>query len=235
MKSSLRLIAFAVFALFIGTAARAAAESKYLAGTMPDFLHLIPPPPITGSAEAKAELEYVSSLHQAAPAADIARGKDENKFTVFHFAPIIGAWLQPGKFPLTEALFKAIEAESKVATEAAKKAWQRPRPYHVAPDRFKDAIEHEDPKHFSYPSGHSTRGTLFALVLAELYPDKRAELLAKGYETGWLRVEGGVHYPSDVFAGRLVGQTLARTLLQTPSFQHDLAAVRAELAAGAKP
>ena len=79
----------------------------------------------------------------------------------------------PGKFPRTEALFKEVEAEAKTVVDDSKKFFQRPRPYHVAPERFPHSIEHEDPTHYSYPSGHSTRGTIFAaLLLAELFPDR---------------------------------------------------------------
>jgi membrane-associated phospholipid phosphatase len=108
------------------------------------------------------------------------------------------------------------------------------RPLRACPGRFPHASEHEDPKHYSYPSGHSTRGTVFALLLAELFPGQREAILAKGREAGWLRVQGGVHYPSDIYAGRVLGQELARDFLHRPEFQADLAAAKAELAAGTR-
>ena len=97
--------------------------------------------------------------------------------------------------------------------------------------RFPDAIEHEERTDYSYPSGHSTRGTLFALLLAELFPDRREAILAKGRDSGWLRVQGGVHYPTDIYAGRVLGQALARKFLSSPAFQRDFAAAQAELQA----
>jgi acid phosphatase (class A) len=118
-------------------------------------------------------------------------------------------------------------------TDDAKNVFQRPRPYHVAPDRFPHSIEHESPTHYSYPSGHSTRATVFAGLLAELWPDQREAILATGRECGWLRVEGGVHYPTDIYADRVLGQAIVRELLRNPAFQRDFAAVRAELAAAA--
>jgi acid phosphatase (class A) len=72
---------------------------------------------------------------------------------------------------------------------------------------------------------------VFAALLAELIPEKREALLEKGREIGWLRVIGGVHFPSDVFAGRVLGQALAREFLRSEKFQADLAAAHAELAA----
>jgi acid phosphatase (class A) len=208
-------------------------SAAYLPAGVPDTTTLLAPPPVAGSAEDRLDLENTATVHQAATGAELARSADENKLTIFHFAPAIGPWFVPGRFPRTEALFKEVEAEAKLSTDTAKKFYKRPRPYHIAPDRFPHSIEHEDPTHYSYPSGHATRGTVFALLLAELFPADREALLAKGRETGWLRVEGGVHYPTDIYAGRVLGQELVRDFLASPEFKADLAAARAELAAAA--
>ena len=212
----------------------ASLPAAYLAKGTPDANALLAPPPALGSAEDKFDLESTYTVHITATPAEIALGQDENKLTIYHYAPAIGAWFVPGKFPRTEALFKEVEVEAKAVTDDSKKYFKRPRPYHVAPARFPHSIEHEDPTHYSYPSGHSTRGTLFALLLAELFPDRREAILAKGREAGWLRVQGGVHYPTDVYAGRVLGQELARDFLRSEAFQHDLAEARAELAAAVR-
>ena len=209
-------------------------SAGYLPAGAPDTIALLAPPPNPGSGEDRQDLESTYAVYQAATPAELELSRDENKLTIFHYAPVIGPWFVPGKFPRTEALFKQVEAEAKAATDGAKKFYKRPRPYHVAPERFPHSVEHEDPTHYSYPSGHSTRGTVFAFLLAELFPDKREALLAKGREAGWLRVQGGVLYPTEVYAGRVLGQELARDFLRSPEFQADLVAVRAELAAAAK-
>ncbi len=205
--------------------------AAYLAPAAVDSLLLLPPPPEAGSRETAADLEEAYEVYRQRTPEERARAVDEVKLTPFHFAPVIGPWFVAGRFPKTEALFKRLERESKAMSTAAKKHWQRPRPYHADPARFADPVEHEERTDYSYPSGHSTRGTLYALILAEIFPDRRDALLAKGRETGWLRVLGGVHYPSDVFAGRVLGQAQARAFLRSESFQHDLAEARAELAA----
>ncbi len=204
-------------------------EAGYLRAGQPDALALLAPPVPPDSAEGRFELEATFTAHSTAAPELLARAADENKLTIFHFAPAIGAWFVPGKFPRTEALFKEVEAEAKKVTDDVKNVYRHPRPYHVAPERFPHAIEHEDPTHYGYPSGHSTRGTVFALLLAELWPEKRAALLEKSRDTGWLRVIGGVHFPSDIYAGRVLGQALAHEFLRSEKFQSDLAAARAEL------
>ncbi len=221
-----------VFAAFF--AVTALLPAAYLAQSTPYANALLAPPPVRGSAEDKFDLECTYTVHTTATPAEIALGQDENKLTIYHFAPAIGAWFVPGKFPRTEVLFKEVEAEAKTVVDDSKKYFKRPRPYHVAPERFPHSIEHEDPTHYSYPSGHSTRGTIFALLLAELFPEHREAILAKGREAGWLRVQGGVHYPSDVYAGRVLGQELVRNFLRSEAFQRDLAVVRAELTAASR-
>jgi acid phosphatase (class A) len=223
----------ALLALGIGTPLGAAdGRSHYVSARDIDVVHLLPPPPARGSAEDQLDFQNALAVHRAAPPADIARGHDENTLTLFHFAPAIGDWFGPGRFPKTEALFRRVESETRGVTDEAKNFFRRPRPYHVAPDLFPHSIEHEDPTHYSYPSGHATRGMVFALVLAEVFPEKREALLAKGRDAGWLRVEGGVHYPTDIFAGRVLGQVLAREFLRDTKFKSDLSAVREELLAG---
>ena len=229
------LFLFALVAALPLRAAPAAATAAYLADSHTDILSLLAPPPTAGSAEDKADLEAAYAVASTATPEQVALAKDEVKLSPFHFAPAIGPWFQPGHFPKLEALFKELETESKAVTSKGKKHWQRLRPYIVDPVRFPHAVEHEKPTDYSYPSGHSTRGTVYAAVLAEIFPEHRDALIAKGREVGWLRVQGGVHYPTDIYAGRVLGQALARDFLANPSFQHDLAAVKAEVAAAVTP
>ncbi len=162
---------------------------------------------------------------------DWALAKSEIDLTIFAFQPAIGPWFQPGKFPKTEALFHEVEAETKAATNPAKDKWKRQRPYQIDPSIAPVAPE----KSFSYPSGHSTRGTVYALLLAEIFPDKRDALLEIGRNIGWHRVIAGDHFPTDVVAGRVLGQAIAREFLANRKFQADLTAARQELTAARQP
>jgi acid phosphatase (class A) len=84
---------------------------------------------------------------------------------------------------------------------------------------------------FGYPSGHSARGTVYALLVAELFPDKKDAVLAIGRTIGWDRVLIGKHFPTDVQAGRVLGQAIYRELSANAEFQHDLAEAKAEISA----
>lgn len=220
------------FALLLCVQTVSGADAKYLNhSTVPDGVALLPPLPLPGSPEDVADADEAFHVYSTRTSEQFAQGKDENKLTIFHFAPVIGPRFQPGKFPVTEALFKQMEGEMKVATDELKEHFKRVRPYNAEPTRFPDSIEHEKMTSYSHPSGHSTRGTAYAMILGEIFPGKREALEAKGRETGWLRVQGGVHYPLDVYAGRVWGRALARAFLASPEFQHDLAEAKKELAA----
>lgn len=222
-----------IFTRFLGIAALvvfaagARAAGPYLHGVDPVLL--LAPPTVLHTPEDDADRETAFLVYSARTPADIARGKAEKTVTVFAFAPAIGAYLVPGKFPRLEALFKEVYAEAKTVSDVGKNHWNRPRPFVADPVRFSDPADPESTP--SYPSAHATRGALFALLLAELFPDQRAAILEKGRLIGWTRVEIGSHTPQDIYAGRVLGQAIAQALLRDPAFQQDLAAVKAEVAA----
>lgn len=53
--------------------------------------------------------------------------------------------------------------------------------------------------------------------------------MAIGRDIGWDRVLIGKHFATDINAGRVLGQAIARELLASPAFQRDLAEAKAEL------
>lgn len=81
----------------------------------------------------------------------------------------------------------------------------------------------------SYPSGHSAIGWAWALVLSELAPEQQNALLARGLAFGQNRVICGVHWQSDVNAGRSIGASVPPRLHTNADFQAQLAAAKREL------
>ena len=60
----------------------------------------------------------------------------------------------------------------------------------------------------SYPSGHSAQSRLIARYVAGKFPEHEEELIKKGNECGYGRVQAGFHYPSDNQIGNLLGEKL---------------------------
>ena len=52
--------------------------------------------------------------------------------------------------------------------------------------------------------------------------------LERGREIGWDRVVAGLHHPTDIYAGRVLGQALAESLLADPKFQAELVQLKKE-------
>ena len=204
-------------------AAPATAPSKDVA----DMLTRPLPPPPNDSAETKAELAMVLELQSTRTAADIARAKAENSPSMVPYAEVIGPWFTEEKLPKTSTLFANLTSQGFAYCNAVKPDYNRPRPATVDP-RIKPLFDETDS---SYPSGHAISSTLFALVLADLLPDLKPQIIARAQQIGFDRVIAGMHYPSDITTGRNIGQMLARSLYSNAEFQADLAAARAELAA----
>jgi acid phosphatase (class A) len=62
-----------------------------------------------------------------------------------------------------------------------------------------------------------------------MVPEKAVALFARGREFGDDRVILGVHFPSDVEAGRFAATALATALMQDPAFLKDFAEAKSEL------
>jgi undecaprenyl-diphosphatase len=69
------------------------------------------------------------------------------------------------------------------------------------------------PDCFSFPSGHSLHAAAFALLLSAFYPALAPLLWFYALLVAIARVILGLHYPSDVVGGGLIGATTAAILL----------------------
>ncbi|MES2309075.1 MAG: phosphatase PAP2 family protein [Verrucomicrobiota bacterium] len=192
---------------------------------------ILPPPPEENSAKTKDDLASVLDHQKNRTPLEVARAKSEVKLKVFVFSDVIGSWFIDKNLPLTARFFDSINNDSHFISESAKKTWNRPRPP-VNHPQITPAVELEN--NSSYPSGHSTRGTLYALILADLFPHLKEKLFARGRQIGDDRVIAGAHYPSDVEAGRVLGQALYVKLSENPKFKSDLENVREEIEAASK-
>jgi acid phosphatase (class A) len=69
------------------------------------------------------------------------------------------------------------------------------------------------------------------IILSNMVPERRREIMTRAWEYGWNRVVGGMHFRSDIEAGRLAGSAIATALMQRADFRAEFAAARAELRA----
>ncbi len=137
----------------------------------------------------------------------------------------------PTNLPKLTKLYKAVKDAAAEPVDTGKNYFKRLRPFRE--DSRIEPLGKRD-QEYAYPSGHATRGYLCAKILSQIDPDKADALMERGRQIGWNRVVGGMHHPSDIAAGRVLGQAIARTLLRDADFKARLEEVKEEYEAAKK-
>lgn len=211
---------------------------------LPDSKALLPPPPAEGSAAMRfdAAVSQKSLNLHGTSRWDMAARDAILKFpeAVEPFACAIEAPISKQATPRLYNLLRRCRADAGMATFAAKNHYKRPRPFLVNRQPICTPKDENRLKHNgSYPSGHTAIGWTWALILAEIAPDRADAVIARGRAFGESRIVCNVHWYSDVLEGRLVGSATVAALHADAAFRADLDAARAELAAtrarGLKP
>jgi len=109
----------------------------------------------------------------------------------------------------------------------AKETFNRPRPPKVDP-RIDPCVHL--PSGGSYPSGHASAIYARAEVLGEVFPEQRDALFAWADRAAWGRVLGGVHFPTDLVAGRVLAKIVIDAMKKNPEFRAAIERCRAEVA-----
>ncbi len=211
---------------------------------LPDSLAMIPPPPAQGSA-AEALDEAVSRRNielKGLPRWALAARDAELMFpkAAESFSCAVGLPITKETTPYLYMILRRTLADAGLSTYTAKNRYQRKRPFMVngqpicTPGEAKHLM-----KDGSYPSGHTAIGWAWALILAELVPDRADAILSRGRAFGESRNVCNVHWHSDVVEGRFMGASTVARLHADPTFLSDMAAAKKEIKAarakGLKP
>lgn len=208
--------------------------SGYLKGAaMPAANTLLPPPPSEGSRalarDQKAERKALA-LHRT-KRWDLATS-DADLFTpkaTSAFSCAAGVVIGKAETPKIDALLRKAGSDFGLSTYPVKTKYMRQRPFVgngkpiCTPDY--DAVLRNDG---SYPSGHAAIGYGWGMILAEILPKRKRELLARGADFADSRRICNVHFKSDIEAGGVMAKAVVQALLADPVFQTDLAAAKAE-------
>jgi acid phosphatase (class A) len=204
-------------------------------------------PPANGSAQTRAELEYLLKLQASRTPEEqawceqlagiyyhplIVNPADKrfaaNRDNLFFVGRSVGPWFGQRTLPKTTELLARVYHDAMIQVVELKLHFARPRPHHLEP-RLRAADERIP--HGSYPSGHSFASHLNAEVVARLAPGHKESLVQSAREMAWSRELLGVHYPSDSEAGRIFAHDFVRFLFENPDFRRDFAAAQQEWAA----
>lgn len=204
--------------------------------SLPDSLLLNPSPPAAGSAAMARDEEGARAgvAQRGTPRWEQAK-IDADLFapnTTAVFSCAAGVQIGAETTPKLNHLLRRMAPDLAMAVYPTKKAHMRPRPFMT---NGQPTCTPQDEKVLrqdgSYPSGHSAIGWGWGLVLAEVIPDRAAELVARGRAFGDSRRICNVHWLSDIEEGRVVATAVVARLNAEPAFRADVAAARAEVEA----
>jgi len=211
---------------------------------LPNSAALVPPPPAAGSAAEAWDLEVSQAMLplRDTPRWQLAAIDADLHFPApaHNFACALGLPISEAETPNLYMLMRRTLADIGLSVYAAKNEHQRKRPFLLNGEPIcspeEQAMLAEDG---SYPSGHSALGWGWALILAELAPDRSDRLFARGRAYSESRLVCNVHWASDVAEGRLVGAAAVSRLHAEPVFKAQLELARQEIGrlreAGAQP
>lgn len=181
------------------------AQANFIFISKAEIREVVGPYPEVGSAdEALDDSILLDWQDQRTEAECLAAAKQSNNETLKSF---FGDVLTKKEIAYLSVRLLRVAAIAAANSARAKSMYDRPRPYDRNSD-IKPCIEEE--KSSSYPSGHTTLARLYGRVLSLRYPSRAEKFMARADQAALNRVLGGVHHPSDIEAGKRLGDYLAK-------------------------
>jgi acid phosphatase (class A) len=230
-KGTVRLAAALLFTLAIAGAVHWRLQhdrQTYLTGETAGFVALFAAPPARDSPATRAELDELLELQKTRTAAEVAAARADRKTEIQRFYGALGfpEGAHP-HLPLLLALAARVEDDTRPYVRAAKDKFRRLRPYEIEP-RMEPCIDNVRGD-LSYPSGHANFGYVMAYLLRDMVPERNAQLMARADEFARQRMVCGVHFRSDIEAGRKGALWLIAAINGNPAYRKDWKAAAAEL------
>lgn len=167
---------------------------------------LLGPYPMASSEEEKSDFDVLRHYQLTRTEEEcLNASKQENATLQTLFVEQNGPLTRSEARELTPG-FLRIYAEAGANIYLAKRIYKRPRPYITNPE-IVPCIDLE--KSHAYPSGHTTLARVFARLLSKIYPERSESFMKRADEASLNRVLGGVHHPTDIIAGKKLGDALA--------------------------
>ena len=201
---------------------------------LPDLIKCLPPPPAFNSPEFSYDvLRYQWGKTQRL---DSVRAAIARRDAVWTYEALLAEFNIPFGLNIskteTPEIWKLLETSLATTDQmrvAPKAYYHRLRPFEMYEEHLLSTeTEAELSGEGSYPSGHTMRGWLAALLLAEINPARADTLFARGWMYSESRVIEGAHWQSDIDATR-VGASIGYAALHTsPEFLAQLEKARNE-------
>ncbi len=179
-----------------------------------------PPPPAPGSLAQREDEQAVLAWQARRVDADCTRAEATFIVSFRHL------WGERSPFPEplpheVQAFFDRLDAEIGSLSRIMKARFRRPRPDGASgcPGSGRRGGG------YAYPSTHAAISRVFAHVLADLVPERRDEFFQRADAIAHDRLVVGVHYPTDLAAGKELADRFHAALRQSSVYQADLVRV----------
>ncbi len=191
-------------------------------GVLCHIKELLGPYPAKGSPEEAADFAELFKYQETRTAEQCAAAASEVKISLDHFfGGANGPLTQDEVKRLKPLMFKYL-IKSGISSSLGKFLFKRPRPYVTNPALVPCIAKSNS---YAYPSGHTTMARVYARVLAKKFPERAEQFMQRGDEVAMHRVLGGVHHPSDIVAGKKLGDALTKHLFSNKEFLKELEAL----------
>ena len=237
LHPAIHLIFMAITCVVASSVAAAAADKPkqgYLPAGFFDIRAVLPPAPAPGDPRYDADRaifkitrSLIGSPRWTLATNDVKTGSAD---LMADFSCAVGISLTPENAPRLKALVETAGRDTGRSSQIAKTHFQRLRPFQIDDGTICQPKE-ELAGSYDYPSGHTTWGWTWALILAELAPDRASAILARGRAYGESRIVCGAHNASAVQYGYMTAAATLAAVHATTKYQADLTAARTELAA----
>ncbi|MBL9096684.1 MAG: phosphatase PAP2 family protein [Alphaproteobacteria bacterium] len=195
----------------------------------------VPAPPAIDSAQDKLDVALMKGSIARADEKRWQKALADDASVYDRFADHLGLTIDRKTLPRLVRLLNRVSEDALAAASEAKKRFPRPRPFqrfaltrvcgHATPPKPDGTPKAGT----SYPSGHAVVSWTAALVMMETAPAQASALVTRAVDYGESRVVCGVHFPSDIEAGRIVGAAVIDKLFTAPEFRRDLACAKQEV------
>ena len=207
----------------------------FSAEELPDLIKCLPAPPAKGT----PGFRYDEQRYKwgKAQRKDLQRAGQACRDAVWTYDALIDELDGPFGMTLskdgTPALWFLLDRSLRTIDQirVEPKAWfHRIRPFEYYKEKTLTGEDEELRGEGSYPSGHTIRSWLVALLLSEINPAAANDIYARAWEYGESRVIAGAHWQTDVDASRVAASIGYSSLQASPVFKEDMARAREEYA-----
>jgi acid phosphatase (class A) len=192
------------------------------------FATAFEPPSAAGSDSTRAELDELLAMQSTRTRDQVATARADRNTDIERFLGAAG--LDPEHSPALPHLHRIaerVEDDVRIYVRAVKESFRRLRPYEIEP-RLEPCID-DVRGDLSYPSGHAAYAYAMASLLASMVPERGAEIAARADEFARQRMMCGVHFRSDLAAGKIAATKLMSEMSKNADFASDLEAATIEL------